>query len=805
MLVWLACLMHSSTALAYEEGYRIAVLCAAPDPSYNVDVRDLLMVFDRGLGPHHTHNGPRSAYGIRRIDVFDASAATPSAAFLGDFDAILVYAHGGVGFADRAALGDLLADAVDMGIGVTLMGEALVDGVGPTGRFTSGGLAPSDYGFQLNAGALELYPSDPAEAWDVGPQVGAPVFWDAHLVVLPGDFAGALTPEGGGVEMATFTNGSPALILRDDTPGRTASLNLPAPSELVAPDGWILGTDNARLVANTLLWTAGFERRFGVCAIPNDDGTYTAQFPLDIRGGAPQPYKDPSLPIRCNDVSECRPEQGVECFVFENTDVLQDLNCNGIDVVEEAIVDVSNPECENNPLDPFTSLPYDNADYYWNFSAFECEFFGPDYDADEDLLSYGTVEVYEDGDPNPVLVHSLQCDNCPERFNPNQYNTDWINAVAQAEDDAYDDGDDDGGALAVGGDSLGDACDPSPYAHTSLGKTDLDYDGIADMNDNCVIVPNTDQYDDDQDGNGNACDNCPDIRNPVLMVNPAMFLYPGFMELQADADGDSVGDICDNCLDHPRYADWFPDAQPAVRDLANTDQRDSDGDGWGDACDTCPDLPDPLQLDDDNDRVGNACDNCPDFPAMDRTDQDGDGLGDACDNCDLVVNLDQQDLDEDGLGDACDNCPLFGNEDQADYDGDGVGDFCDICPRHPDPEQLDSDGDGLGDACDSCPKVYQTDFVDRDGDGLGDACDLCPFDVDADNIDTDGDRVGDVCDNCPDDPNPEQIDSDGDLKGDACDQVALRGGGRVSEGCSTAPTGAFGLLPLLTLGLLRRR
>jgi len=804
MLLALACLMNSSTALAYEDGYRVALLGAAPDPSYNIDVRDWLMITDRGLGPHHTFNGPRSAYGIRRIDVFDASSGTPTSTFLADYDAVLVYAHGGVPFDDPVALGDLLAEAVDQGIGVTLAGEALIEGTGPTGRFTGDDLAPSDYGPQLNSGALQLFPNDPADAWDVGPQVGGAVFWDVNLGLIPGNFAGALTAQGGGVAAGGFTNGAPAVILRQDTPARTAAVNVPPPSEVVDPNGWVIGTDIPRLVANTVLWTAGFERRFGVCAVPQDDGTYVAQFPADFAN--PRTYQDPSLPIRCNDVSECRPEQNVECFVFENTDILQDLNCNGIDVGDEVTVDVSSSECENNDPDPGTGLPYDNADYYWNYSSFECEFFGPDYDPDQDLLSGGSVEVFEDGDPNPVLTHTLQCDNCPDRFNPNQYNTDWISAVATAEDAAYDDGDINAGMMAVGGDTTGDACDPVPYAHTSLGKFDTDYDGIADMVDNCVVVPNTDQYDDDQDGNGNVCDNCRGLHNPVQMVNPLYFLYPGFQEFQADAEGDGVGDACDNCLDHPKYPEWFPTADPPVRDLANPDQYDRDGDGWGDACDTCPDMPDPMQLDDDNDRVGNACDNCPDFASPDNTDQDQDGLGDPCDNCDLVVNLDQQDLDEDGLGDACDNCPFFGNEDQADFDGDGVGDFCDICPEDFDPEQLDSDGDELGDACDNCPNVFQTDFVDRDGDGLGDACDFCPFDQDPENADRDGDQVGDLCDNCPDDPNPLQTDTDGDQAGDACDKVALRGGGRVSDGCSTAPAGSLGLLALLgVVGLRRRR
>ena len=61
------------------------------------------------------------------------------------------------------------------------------------------------------------------------------------------------------------------------------------------------------------------------------------------------------------------------------------------------------------------------------------------------------------------------------------------------------------------------------------------------------------QADADEDGRGDACDNCASRANAD----------------QADADGDGVGDRCDNC--------------PVV---ANADQADADGDGVGDACDT---------------------------------------------------------------------------------------------------------------------------------------------------------------------------------------------------------------------------
>ncbi|MGH2953596.1 MAG: thrombospondin type 3 repeat-containing protein [Solirubrobacterales bacterium] len=79
---------------------------------------------------------------------------------------------------------------------------------------------------------------------------------------------------------------------------------------------------------------------------------------------------------------------------------------------------------------------------------------------------------------------------------------------------------------------------------------DDDGDGFDDLNDNCPTVPNTDQTDTDDDGEGDACD--------------------------ADDDGDGVPDPDDNCPTVP-----------------NANQADADGDGIGDACDTSPPPPPP--------------------------------------------------------------------------------------------------------------------------------------------------------------------------------------------------------------------
>lgn len=302
--------------------------------------------------------------------------------------------------------------------------------------------------------------------------------------------------------------------------------------------------------------------------------------------------------------------------------------------------------------------------------------------------------------------------------------------------------------------------------------TDIDGDGIIDVEDNCPNDANADQADNDADEVGDICDtnddsddildagdNCPTVVNPD----------------QTDTDSDGLGDLCDVCAND---ADNDGDGDGTCGDVdncplvANDGQSDIDLDGDGDACEN----------DDDNDAFTDDVDNCLLVSNPDQTDTDGDGVGDVCegdddgdeivdedDNCRIIPNADQADLDGDGIGDACDsdddgdgindgsdNCPTTSNTDQADTDADGIGNVCDS----------DDDGDGVNDSVDNCPSISNALQTDTDTDGIGNACDVCASDP---NNDADGDDIcGDV-DNCPNNVNPLQEDADGDEIGDACE------------------------------------
>ena len=353
---------------------------------------------------------------------------------------------------------------------------------------------------------------------------------------------------------------------------------------------------------------------------------------------------------------------------------------------------------------------------------------------------------------------------------------------------------------------------------------DADLDGIPNIDDACLYVPNNDSigtatYDDEYRWND------PGPRGRVVVdfdpTTPGIDPVPGGDDWPDGVLGPNPvwPDGCDNCRGLYEGDRWDSDWLDLDGDTTIDHETEWHPDGCGVRCDGCARLFwNPGDM---------GATSCLGWDGRDLTaaplpgdrDADGDWRWDGlCDNCDGVRNGDQANDDGDAAGNACDGCPwthMAGPEAdlvsgaRPDGDGDGIWDSCDNCPAHPRWDQEDHDGDGTGTDCDPCPfdpavaavfhdPTDQNDFdvvpgrpgdpdPDPDRDRIPAACrgvgwDICPDAWDPGQEDSDRDpsgalapdRVGDACDNCPAIPNRDQAncnaaDEGPDGPGDACD------------------------------------
>lgn len=279
-------------------------------------------------------------------------------------------------------------------------------------------------------------------------------------------------------------------------------------------------------------------------------------------------------------------------------------------------------------------------------------------------------------------------------------------------------------------------CFSSPiYA---LPLTDTDGDLLPDTIDNCTLIANSDQQDNDFDGYGDRCDG--DFNNNGTVDSSDedyfLFMYNNTFGFFQEADFNSDGIV--NSEDLALFSGFIglPPGPSQIGDL--------DRDGTLDPLDNCRLVVNTNQADFDINGVGDVCD-----------DQDGDTIFDATDNCLFVRNIEQTDGDNDGYGNICDgdlnNDGVVDNQDKnllvnligtsdpnADINGDGFIDTSDQVliealidlPAGPSLTG-DIDYDGVYDADDNCLTMENTNQMNLDGDNLGAACDPDEFFVTA--------------------------------------------------------------------------
>ena len=129
------------------------------------------------------------------------------------------------------------------------------------------------------------------------------------------------------------------------------------------------------------------------------------------------------------------------------------------------------------------------------------------------------------------------------------------------------------------GDGIGIPCDNCPWVSNAL-QTDIDADGVGDACDVCKLTFDPGQEDTDSDGAGDLCDNCAAHANPAQGIAPFGYTIV-FTEKDAFGWGElaSVGIVLGDLTDLPTYGtDAFVEYGSA-QSISTTGVPPS-GEGW---------------------------------------------------------------------------------------------------------------------------------------------------------------------------------------------------------------------------------
>ena len=237
---------------------------------------------------------------------------------------------------------------------------------------------------------------------------------------------------------------------------------------------------------------------------------------------------------------------------------------------------------------------------------------------DSDIDNDGLLNVREgEIGTDPILpdtdldTHLDGKDNCPVTSNENQEDTDKDGIGDLCDEDIDGDGLSNIAEDKIGtnkklsdtdGDGILDQADVFPKDKTEANDhdndgigdnkdSDDDNDGLSDLEE---LAKGSNPISDDSDNDGikDKIDNC------ILLPNPG----------QNDNELDGLGDLCDDNDDNDFLLDSEEIAIGTDGFISNPLVADTDGDGFKDGQDNCPNDDNITQLDVDSDRFGAACD-----------------------------------------------------------------------------------------------------------------------------------------------------------------------------------------------------